>query len=71
MKQREPIPQKSRNLQHCKMQELQKEIVNLAKKDLSSQSQRQVLDVFNETSRRIAEIKTYDFSKFSRVNVFL
>ena len=30
--------------------------------------QAQLLDVFNETSRRIAEVPMYDFSKFYRTS---
>lgn len=71
MKQSEPSLQKRRNLQHIKTPELQKEIVSLAKKSLSNQNQKQVLDIFNETSRKIAEIETYDFSKFYQTRASL
>ena len=71
MRQSEPKLLKGVNLQHIKTQELQKEIVSLTKKNLDNQNQKQVLDIFNETSRRIAELKTYDFSKFCQTRATL
>ena len=72
MKRTEPKPLGRRSQQNCKVQELQKEVVSLARKNLDNQqNQKQVVDVFNETSRKIAEIKTYDFSKFCQSSAFL